>query len=111
MAVHGLESYGAEGKVPLANEEKHVISTAMADDDERVHDKGNTGNENELWEETHEFLANFTLFLVFTHILGVLISGAIHRENLIKAMITGNKRAIGITNNHYTRYNRFKSDL
>ncbi|WP_036242981.1 cytochrome b/b6 domain-containing protein [Methylobacter luteus] len=45
-----------------------------------------------LWEEIHEFLANFTLLLVVVHILGVAIGSYIHRESLVKAMIHGYKR-------------------
>lgn len=42
-------------------------------------------------EELHEAAANTMLALVAVHVLGVLVSSLLHRENLVRAMINGYK--------------------
>ncbi len=44
-------------------------------------------------EEVHGAFATATVALVALHVVGVLVSSVLQRENLVKAMITGRKRA------------------
>lgn len=43
-------------------------------------------------EELHEGAAGTMLAVVVAHLLGVVVSSFLHRENLVRSMITGNKR-------------------
>jgi cytochrome b len=45
------------------------------------------------WEEVHEALANIMLVLIGLHVLGVIVASVEHGENLVKSMVTGQKRS------------------
>ena len=91
--VSGLKLYAVEeGKGPLAGEQSiSLITPAYA------HEGGNHANKDEegedTWEEIHELFVNLTLGLIVLHIAGVVVSSVLHKEKLVKAMITGNKDA------------------
>lgn len=84
----GIKAQESEG-LEQASVTINIISSAHADDDDDEHENENEGDE--FWEEIHEAAANFTVLLIFLHIVGVFASSVIHRENLVRAMITGYK--------------------
>jgi len=86
----GLKAYAEEGKGPLAAPAVLLVSPAQADDDRDRRDGG-----GKFWEEVHEALSHLALGLVVLHVLGALVASALHRENLVKAMITGYKQGEG----------------
>lgn len=57
----------------------------------------------EVFEELHEGLANTMLAVVVIHVIGVIVSSRLHRENLVGAMVTGYKNGSdneGISRRH-----------
>ena len=50
----------------------------------------------EVWahwpEDLHEGAANALMALVVVHVLGVVVSSVLHRENLVRAMVSGRKQ-------------------
>ena len=108
LTLTGLKAYGVKGHGPLAKYEISFASKAFADNDEEGQSEDHNGRsrrgkefsaseddeKDEFWEEVHETIAYFTLFLASVHVAGALISSILHRENLIKAMITGRRQVV-----------------
>ena len=47
----------------------------------------------DLWSELHELVGNGIIVLVGLHVAAVIATGLLHRENLVRAMVNGYKRA------------------
>lgn len=113
-AVSGMALYAVEeGKGPLAGwiapaaegvsgEAARREKAHDADDEEResaggseAAREGGAGGEDaeEVYEDVHKGFVNITLLLIGMHVAGVFASSLAHRENLVRAMITGRKRA------------------
>jgi len=91
--LSGLKLYGLDGHGPLAASDISLISSAQAsgDDDHGDNHEEKESPEEELWEEIHGFFTTTSLLLVLIHIAGVIVSSRLHKENLVRAMITGRK--------------------
>lgn len=90
----GLMTQRSMGHGLLAGPETIFTPLAYADEDNEDDDDEHNGNHPaaDVWKEIHEFMVGLVIFLGIVHICGVLASSWVHRENLIKAMITGRKQ-------------------
>lgn len=61
------------------------------DDDQGESRHGETRALEDVAEEAHEFGADLLLLLVALHIIGVVVSSAVHKENFVRGMITGHR--------------------
>jgi len=89
----GLKVYALEGNGPLAStsleqRQMHIGGFIKVSDD----DDHESNEDEEFWEEIHEFLANLTVLLIILHIAGVVLASKKHHQNLIRAMISGYKK-------------------
>jgi cytochrome b len=109
----------AENEGPLAPWLGHPVATAVqaespvmtssrAGETDAADEAGESGEGGEnraahdresRYEEVHELFANLTLALVVLHILGVIADIRIHRENIVRAMVTGYKSRYGANPN------------
>lgn len=67
-----------------------AISVARADDDRGETHRASSHGPRWL-KHTHEFFAKLMLWLIFLHLVGVILESRLHRENLVRAMFTGFK--------------------
>lgn len=79
--IMGVPAQAVGGVAPLPRGEEDEEHEGMEGEEEG----------EEFWEEAHEIAANLTLLLVIIHVLGVIVSSRLHRENLARAMVTGKK--------------------
>ena len=100
----GLILYAMEdGKGPLApviaqketttSAEIPVLRAEHDEDDDEADEYGRESAGEELVEGLHQSFTYITLALAGLHIIGVVVSSRAHGENLVRAMITGRKKA------------------
>jgi cytochrome b len=82
-------------KSMLAHGPLAAPALASEDEDENHENEyeNNDEEKGEALEEIHEFFSNLTLLLVIMHIVGVALASIVHKENLVRAMVTGRKRS------------------
>ncbi len=99
-AVTGMaELAQSRGEGPLAFAIERRTASAFGDENVQAAGEGKNGEggheEESALLELHELFANLTLILVILHVGGVVLASWAHKESLVKAMITGTKRADG----------------
>lgn len=72
-----------------------IVAPAWADDDGDAGEYGERGDVEGPLKAVHETLANLMLLLAALHVGGVVLASFRHHENLARAMVTGDKRALG----------------
>jgi len=100
----GLNSIGSDNTISIVrnayadddknerHEDKHK-GRERHNDREKHNDRESDDESDSIWSDIHEMSAQFMLFLVCLHIVGVAVSSKMHNENLTKSMITGKKIA------------------
>ncbi|HDZ73399.1 MAG TPA: cytochrome B [Aurantimonas coralicida] len=81
-------------RVAMLADLPQIVTAAHADEEGGKVRDGGAETDGPL-KEVHEVLANLMLLLIALHLGGVVLASFRHHENLVRAMITGNKRAPG----------------
>jgi cytochrome b len=91
--LSGMKLYAIEeGEGPFAsNVQISLVNQAHADSDDKKHGESEGEKDEEFWEEIHETSINLLMLLILLHILGVVLASKQHKENLARAMVTGDK--------------------
>ncbi|GKT11553.1 MAG: hypothetical protein ISEC1_P0517 [Thiomicrorhabdus sp.] len=90
----GLKTQGLKGEGLLASNDTELVSRIKASKEKQAHQIYYNYLEKEekhYWQAAHMYAANFTLFLIFVHLIGVIISSTVHRENIMQSMVDGQK--------------------
>jgi cytochrome b len=83
-----------ETRIAMLPDLPQIVAPAFADEDDGGREYGTRGEGGEsAVAEVHEVLANLMLLLIAVHVGGVVLTSFRHRENLARAMVTGEKRA------------------
>lgn len=117
ICLSGYAAYATKGENPSFGfgNTLSIVENAYADDEKEEEDDDDDDEENEgsnnagkdaieggssekedndgdsIWSDIHEMSAQFMLFLICLHIVGVAVSSKMHNENLVKGIITGKK--------------------
>ena len=105
ICLSGYAAYAAKGKNPSfgLGITFSIVESAYADDhgkrEHKEKHEGRGGNSksaregdderDSVWSDIHEMSAQFMLFLIGLHIIGVTVSSRMHNKNLVRSMITG----------------------
>jgi cytochrome b len=94
MALYAVE----DNKGPLAGiftaapQQAEPAYTGARGDEDDEEEAGEHAGGEDIWEGLHSVFVYLTLGLVALHVGGVVFSSLAHKENLVRAMVTGRKR-------------------
>jgi len=88
--LSGMKLYGIEeNEGPFAQAAPTTLMLEKDANKEHEHDEDH--EDDEFWEALHELSINLLLLLILLHVLGVVVASKQHNENLVKAMLDGEK--------------------